>query len=311
MTRRHAGRLHPGEGLVAAWASAGGIVVPIPGASSVLAAVAAAGVAGPRWSFEGFLPRSGRERRERLAGSPPTSVARCCSRPEPCRGHAPGPGERLWRRPSGRRVPRAHEAPRGSPRTAPLPARHRRRARPRRGAQPDHDDELAAGRDRPVGGQRGELAERPADDLLVELRELAADGARAVVAAGGREVARAWPRAGRAPRTARVPRSSAAIRGQPLPPLAARPRQEPLERPARPRDARRGDRREDGRRARDRHHDPARRRPRRDQPLAGVGHDRRPGIGHQREVGAAARGARAAPARAPGRSGRGSSPSGS
>ena len=57
----------PGEGLVAAWAAAGGDVVAIPGASSVLAAVASAGVAGPRWSFEGFLPRSGRERRERLA----------------------------------------------------------------------------------------------------------------------------------------------------------------------------------------------------------------------------------------------------
>ena len=58
----------PGEGLVAAWARAGGVVVAIPGASSVLAAVASAGLAGPRWSFEGFLPRSGRDRRERLAG---------------------------------------------------------------------------------------------------------------------------------------------------------------------------------------------------------------------------------------------------
>ncbi len=57
----------PGEGLVAAWAATGGTVVAVPGASSVLAAVAASGVAGPRWSFEGFLPRSGRERRERLA----------------------------------------------------------------------------------------------------------------------------------------------------------------------------------------------------------------------------------------------------
>jgi 16S rRNA (cytidine1402-2'-O)-methyltransferase len=57
----------PGEGLVARWASEGGVVVPIPGASSVLAAVAAAGVAGPRWAFEGFLPRTGRERRDRLA----------------------------------------------------------------------------------------------------------------------------------------------------------------------------------------------------------------------------------------------------
>ncbi len=57
----------PGEGLVAAWAAAGGRVMAVPGASSVLAAVAAAGIAGPRWSFEGFLPRSGRERHERLA----------------------------------------------------------------------------------------------------------------------------------------------------------------------------------------------------------------------------------------------------
>jgi len=57
----------PGEGLVAAWAAAGGTVVAIPGASAVLAAVASSGVAGPRWSFEGFLPRTGRERRERLA----------------------------------------------------------------------------------------------------------------------------------------------------------------------------------------------------------------------------------------------------
>jgi 16S rRNA (cytidine1402-2'-O)-methyltransferase len=57
----------PGGELVAAWAGEGGRVVPIPGASSVLAAVSASGIAGPRWSFEGFLPRSGRDRRERLA----------------------------------------------------------------------------------------------------------------------------------------------------------------------------------------------------------------------------------------------------
>jgi 16S rRNA (cytidine1402-2'-O)-methyltransferase len=57
----------PGAELVAAWAGEGGRVVPIPGASAVLAAVAASGIAGPRWGFEGFLPRSGRERRERLA----------------------------------------------------------------------------------------------------------------------------------------------------------------------------------------------------------------------------------------------------
>jgi 16S rRNA (cytidine1402-2'-O)-methyltransferase len=57
----------PGGELVAAWAAEGGNVIPVPGASAVLAAVVGSGVAGPRWAFEGFLPRTGRERRERLA----------------------------------------------------------------------------------------------------------------------------------------------------------------------------------------------------------------------------------------------------
>ena len=57
----------PGMELAAAWGGEGGRVEAIPGASAVLAAVAASGIAGPRWAFEGFLPRSGRERRERLA----------------------------------------------------------------------------------------------------------------------------------------------------------------------------------------------------------------------------------------------------
>ena len=57
----------PGDALVAAWAAEGGVIVPLPGASAVLAAVAGSGIAGPRWSFEGFLPRAGRERRDRLA----------------------------------------------------------------------------------------------------------------------------------------------------------------------------------------------------------------------------------------------------
>lgn len=57
----------PGDGLAAAWAAEGGTVVAIPGASAVLTAIAATGIAGPRWSFEGFLPRSGRERKDRLA----------------------------------------------------------------------------------------------------------------------------------------------------------------------------------------------------------------------------------------------------
>ncbi len=57
----------PGEGLVVAWAAAGGRVVPVPGPSAVLAALVASGIPAPRWAFEGFLPRSGRERRGRLA----------------------------------------------------------------------------------------------------------------------------------------------------------------------------------------------------------------------------------------------------
>lgn len=57
----------PGEGLVAAWAGRGGQVVPIPGASAVLAALAASGLPVARWGFEGFLPRRGAERRKRMA----------------------------------------------------------------------------------------------------------------------------------------------------------------------------------------------------------------------------------------------------
>lgn len=56
----------PGADLVAAWAARGGRVVPIPGASAVLAALVASGLAGARWAFEGFLPRRGAERRARL-----------------------------------------------------------------------------------------------------------------------------------------------------------------------------------------------------------------------------------------------------
>ncbi len=57
----------PGEELVSAWAAEGGTVVPIPGASAVLAALVASGLSAARWSFEGFLPRSGRQRRDRLS----------------------------------------------------------------------------------------------------------------------------------------------------------------------------------------------------------------------------------------------------
>jgi 16S rRNA (cytidine1402-2'-O)-methyltransferase len=57
----------PGGELVSAWVAEGGTVVPIPGASAVLAALMASWLPAPRWAFEGFLPRKGAERRERLA----------------------------------------------------------------------------------------------------------------------------------------------------------------------------------------------------------------------------------------------------
>jgi len=56
----------PGADLVAAWVARGGLVVPIPGASAVLAALVAAGLPSARFAFEGFLPRRGSERRLRL-----------------------------------------------------------------------------------------------------------------------------------------------------------------------------------------------------------------------------------------------------
>jgi 16S rRNA (cytidine1402-2'-O)-methyltransferase len=57
----------PGEDLVSRWVATGGSVVPIPGPSAVLAALVASGIPAPRWTFEGFLPRRGRERTERIA----------------------------------------------------------------------------------------------------------------------------------------------------------------------------------------------------------------------------------------------------
>ena len=182
------------------------------------------------------------------------------------------------------------------------------RAAPRRPAPPaDDDDDLAAGGDRAVGRLRRELAERPADDLLVELGELAAHGAGAVrrrrPSARSRSVAAS--RVGASNRT--LPRSSAAIAGQPLPPLAAGPRQEPLERPARPGDPRRRDRGEHGRGPGIGTTRAALGRPGRDEPLARVGDDGRAGVGDEREVRARPRGGRAARARGRARSARGSS----
>ncbi len=67
----------PGYRLVAAAAAAGFRVTPVPGASAVLAALAVAGLPSDRVVFEGFLPRRGQARRERLeelAVEPRTTV---------------------------------------------------------------------------------------------------------------------------------------------------------------------------------------------------------------------------------------------
>ena len=103
---------------------------PCPGASAVLAAVVGVRASpGPRWCFEGFLPRTGRERRERLAadrrrraGDGPLRGA------EPARGDAARPRGGVRRRPAGGRLPGADEAPRADR------ARDARRPRRARGA---------------------------------------------------------------------------------------------------------------------------------------------------------------------------------
>jgi 16S rRNA (cytidine1402-2'-O)-methyltransferase len=57
----------PGARLVRAAVGAGAVVEAVPGPSAALAALVVSGLATERWCFEGFLPRSGRRRAERLA----------------------------------------------------------------------------------------------------------------------------------------------------------------------------------------------------------------------------------------------------
>jgi 16S rRNA (cytidine1402-2'-O)-methyltransferase len=63
----------PGARLVQAVVAAGFDVVPIPGASALLAALVAAGIEAEPFTFFGFLPRTGKDRRERLAQLGPMS----------------------------------------------------------------------------------------------------------------------------------------------------------------------------------------------------------------------------------------------
>ena len=67
----------PGSQVVAAVAAAGLTVTVVPGPSAVLAALVGSGLPTDRFCFEGFLPRSGRERRSALdavAAEPRTTV---------------------------------------------------------------------------------------------------------------------------------------------------------------------------------------------------------------------------------------------
>lgn len=57
----------PGGRLVRAALSEGYEVEAVPGPSATLAALVVSGLAGDRWCFEGFVPRKGRDRAERLA----------------------------------------------------------------------------------------------------------------------------------------------------------------------------------------------------------------------------------------------------
>jgi 16S rRNA (cytidine1402-2'-O)-methyltransferase len=57
----------PGGRLVRAAVAAGIPVEAVPGPSAALTALVVSGLATDRWCFEGFLPRTGRARAERLA----------------------------------------------------------------------------------------------------------------------------------------------------------------------------------------------------------------------------------------------------
>lgn len=67
----------PGARLVGSAIAAGFPVVPIPGASALLAALVASGISADRFTFYGFIPRKGGDRTallREIAGSPHTSV---------------------------------------------------------------------------------------------------------------------------------------------------------------------------------------------------------------------------------------------
>lgn len=68
----------PGARLVQAAIAAGAEVSAVPGPSAALAALVVSGLDTSRWRFEGFLPRKGSERRERLAEVASSPVPTVC-----------------------------------------------------------------------------------------------------------------------------------------------------------------------------------------------------------------------------------------
>ena len=95
----------PGADLVAAWAAEGGRVVPIPGASAVLAAVAAyRGRPGRAGRSRGSCRAPGASGKDRLAAiAADVRGPVIYEAPGPGGGHAPGPGRGL--RPGAGRRP--------------------------------------------------------------------------------------------------------------------------------------------------------------------------------------------------------------
>lgn len=57
----------PGEELVKNAINAGINIVPVPGASALITALVVSGLPAGRFAFEGFLPRTGKKRREKLS----------------------------------------------------------------------------------------------------------------------------------------------------------------------------------------------------------------------------------------------------
>ena len=88
------GMSDPGERLVAAVVAAGHPVEVVPGPSAALAALVVSGLPAGRFVFEGFLPRKGSGRTERLAAVAAEPRTVCSTRP---RTGWPAPWVTWWR----------------------------------------------------------------------------------------------------------------------------------------------------------------------------------------------------------------------